>query len=162
MKGNIVKIIINVLAMVFISYYATRKGSAVTGDTGSVYDIRIPGMLTGLCYAYGILGLIFLTVVLIASKSSDSVTNGHYYIGAVMVAIGIVGFIFCKNWKISVSENAILYTNVIGITKEYSKAEIRDVTVGKKNELVIGFDRGKVTVDPATVNYSRLYDELVK
>ena len=166
MTGNFIKIIINVLAMFLISYYAKRRDSKVTeeaaaGGAGSAYDIKMPGMLIGLCYTYVIIGLVFLTFMVIASNFTDTVTNGHYYIGAAFVAIGVVGFIFCKNWKVSVSEDSIVYTSVFGITKEYAKTEIKEVYVGKKREMVIKFDKGKVTVDPATVNHSRLFNELV-
>ena len=81
--------------------------------------------------------------------------------GLAFIIVGLIGFIFCRNWKVTVSEKSIIHTSVFGITKEYHKDEITDVKIGSKKELIIRFKTGKVTIDPATTNYSRLVSEVL-
>ena len=126
-----------------------------------MYDIKVPGALTGVCVAWLVFGVIFSTTMLITSKKSNTVTNGHYYLGLAFIIVGLIGFIFCRNWKVTVSEKSIIHTSVFGITKEYHKDEITDVKIGSKKELIIRFKTGKVTIDPATTNYSRLVSEVL-
>ncbi len=160
MKGNAVKIIINVLAILIVFLYANRSPKSVSDELSEIYDMKVPGILKGLCIAFLIFGIVFSTILMIASKSTDTVTPGHYYIGLTCIVIGIIGFIFCMNWKVTVKPQAIVHTNIWGITKEYSKDDIENVSMGNKNELRIRFSNGTVIVDSAITNYSRLVEEL--
>lgn len=161
MKSGIIKMAINAIAILIVFFYATRKNRHISDEIETVYDITVPGLLTGLCVFFLVFGVIFSTTMIIASKSTDTVTNGHYYIGLTMILIGVFGFIACMNWKVSVSEKYISYTNVFGMTSKYSKDEIVDVFIGKKDELTIIFTTGKIVIDPSTTNYSLVFGELI-
>ncbi|WP_026656245.1 hypothetical protein [Butyrivibrio sp. AE3003] len=163
MKGNGIKILVNILALLIIFFYKNNgQKNNVTDSMSEVYDIRIPGLLTGVCVLWVVLGVIFTTTMMVTSKNSNTVTKGHYYLGIAFIAIGLIGFIFSKNWKVTVSQKNIIHTSVLGITKEYSKDDITDAKLGSKKELVVRFKKGKVTIDPATTNYSRLVGELLQ
>ncbi len=127
-----------------------------------MYELKLPSVLKNMCIAYLVFGIIFSSTMMIASRSTDTVTRGHFYIGFTLIAIGIIGLVLCRNWKMTVTPNTIAHTNIFGITKEYSKDDIEKVSIGSKKELIIRFSKGKVTVDRAVTNYSRLVEELHK
>ena len=140
-------------------FFVERRKSV---NKSGIYDIKLPGALVGLCVAWFVVGAIFTTIMLISSKYTDTVTNGHYYLGLTFIIVGLIGFIFCQNWKVTVSEKNIIHTSVFGITKEYSKDDITDAKLGNKKELVIRFKNGELTIDPATTNYFRLVCEVLE
>ena len=163
MKGNGIKILVNVIALLIIFFYKNNgHKNNVTDSMSEIYDIKLPRALAGLCVAWAVFGVIFTTTMLVTSKNSNTVTKGHYYLGMACIAIGLIGFIFSKNWKVTVSEKNIIHTSVFGITKEYSKDDITDAKLGNKKELVIRFKNGKLTIDPATTNYFRLVCEVLE
>lgn len=59
MSGKIIKVIINVAAFIFISWYINKTKTIINNDGGDVYELRIPSILKTLCLIFIIFGTVF-------------------------------------------------------------------------------------------------------
>lgn len=160
MSGRIIKVIINVAAFIFISWYINKSKTTISNDVGDVYELRVPSIMKTLCLIFIILGTIFSIAAVILSYYTDQITKGHYCIGMAMVIIGVVGMIFSVNWKMTITPTDITYRNIWGLKKEFRRDELTRYEFGKSGELLVWFGDTKINIDPMTENVSTFAQEI--
>ena len=160
MSGRIIKVIINVAAFIFISWYIKKTKTIIKNDGGDVYELRIPSILKTLCLIFIIFGTVFAIAAVILSYYTNQITKGHYCIGMAMVIIGIIGMFFSVNWKMTITPTDITYRNIWGIKKEFRREDLTRYEIGKSGELIVWFGDTKINIDPMTENVSRFFQEI--